>query len=416
VKETKLSRRGFVGAAAATGLASVLPASVAKADNRPGWQDSDNGRGGRKSLRIPVENRGIMLFSVRDAVARDPTTTDLPSGFRELFEYAALLGYQQVEFAGYTQHANADGGRGQNALDANGALNTGPFLAWGKQLRAWLDANGLRANGSHAWAPITPTDISNTPAGRLNMDRYKLELEFAATLGMENYGWPGDIAQIGSGPNAVISRYKDEWDVAVERWNMLGAIAKKQFGLRLYTHPHDTAYGFLLDRKPLDANGRPTRSSGKRITEYAAEIVDPRYGFWEIDIFWAYVGQHENQTYVDQNGFTRTDIFDPADWVAQHKDRVIGFHAKDGVRTGEAPGVGRGYDFVPFGSSGADGLPPDTENGIDFSSFYDRVGRADHVSFWEQDNAGGGAAKPMQSLTFAAKSYTGMVALGELGS
>jgi hypothetical protein len=86
------------------------------------------------------------------------------------------------------------------------------------------------------------------------------------------------------------------------------------------------------------------------------------------------------------------------------RERVIGFHAKDGVRTGEAPGVGRGYDFVPFGSSGADGLPPDTENGIDFSSFYDRVGRADHVSFWEQDDAGGGAAKPMQSLTFAAKS------------
>jgi hypothetical protein len=62
---------------------------------------------------------------------------------------------------------------------------------------------------------------------RANLDRYRLELEFAATLGMDYYGTGGD-------PSG--SRFTADWDVAADRWNTLGQIARDEYGIRLYTH------------------------------------------------------------------------------------------------------------------------------------------------------------------------------------
>ena len=142
--------------------------------------------------------------------------------------------------------------------------------------------------------------------------------------------------------------------------------------------------------------------------------------YYEIDIYWAHVAQHRFRTYVDAAGVTQADIFDPAGWVSKFRHRVVAFHAKDGLRTADPPGTGAGYVFVPFGDSGGDNAPPPApaaEMGIDFTTFYDRIGAAPHVSFWEQDNAPGNATTaPGQSLTFAARSYTAMVALGAVGS
>src|SRR5690606_41949224 len=47
------------------------------------------------------------------------------------------------------------------------------------------------------------------------------------------------------------SPYRADWDVAAEKWNTLGEIARRE-GIKLYTHNHDAAYGFLLDGGPLD--------------------------------------------------------------------------------------------------------------------------------------------------------------------
>src|ERR671919_2581298 len=98
--ELSLSRRKFLGVAAASAGAVSLARwpSSARAD------DDDDDRLLRR------RNIGVILFSVRDAVARDPTTTDLPSGFREVLERMAQIGYEQIEFAGYNQNANAAGG------------------------------------------------------------------------------------------------------------------------------------------------------------------------------------------------------------------------------------------------------------------------------------------------------------------
>ena len=68
---------------------------------------------------------------------------------------------------------------------------------------------------------------------------------------------------MGTGGDPTGSSYRADWDVAADKWNALGEIARRE-GVKLYTHNHDRAYGFLLDGGPLDDQGRPTRSSGIR--------------------------------------------------------------------------------------------------------------------------------------------------------
>ena len=51
------------------------------------------------------------------------------------------MGYRQVEFAGYNQHANAEGGASLESV------------AGATLLRAWLDDNGLKAQGNHGFIP-----------------------------------------------------------------------------------------------------------------------------------------------------------------------------------------------------------------------------------------------------------------------
>jgi sugar phosphate isomerase/epimerase len=348
-----LDRRQFLGAAA--GTAAAL--SVSGWSATPAHAHGNHGHGG---ALIPARNRGIILFAVRDAIGRDPASTDQPSGFRAVFERLAQIGYKQIEFAGYTQHANAEGGAQPSA-----AL-----------LRSWLDEYGLEAAGRHGFIPAT--------LGAEDIARWHQEMDFSETLGMPN---------IGTGNDPTRSRYRADWDAAADHWNAIGDIARRR-GFRLYTHNHDQAYNFLLDRGPLDDQGNPTRSSGKRMLEYFFEISDPRAVYFQFDIFWGHVAQHRYQTYIDRHGRQRRKIFDPAGAVAPRARRFPLFHAKDGTRTDEPPEQGMGWEMVPFG-----------QGDIDFARFFTRIGnRGNYIPLWEQDNAPS-ATDPGQSLRFAEISY-----------
>src|SRR4029453_11013315 len=52
---------------------------------------------------IPEQNRGIILYSVRDRISAAPDSTGVPYGFERVLARIAELGYKEVEFAGYTQ-------------------------------------------------------------------------------------------------------------------------------------------------------------------------------------------------------------------------------------------------------------------------------------------------------------------------
>lgn len=351
----QMDRRSFLRALSAAGVGVATASTIG---NLGAQAFAANG------TLVPQSKRGIILFTVRDAISRDPLTSDLPSGFREVFERLAQIGYRQVEFAGYRQHPNAEGGASLESIEG------------ARLLRRWLDDNGLQAEGNHGFIP------GSWPLTEADLDRFKLHLEIASILG---------LGHMGTGGDPTGSPYRADWDVAAEKWNHLGAIASAA-GIKMYTHNHDIAYSFLLDSGPLDAAGRPTRSSGIRRLEYFLQITDPHAVCLEMDIFWAHVAQYKHRTYTAPDGSTQTDIFDPLAVVSAQTKRFPLFHAKDGRANTSVP---NGYDMVPFGTGD-----------IDFATFFREMGaKGWHNPMYEQDNAPGGAASPGQSLDFAALSY-----------
>jgi sugar phosphate isomerase/epimerase len=321
--------------------------------------------------RIPAESIGTVLYTQRDRIAAAPDGSRVPFGFAQVLERLAQIGYRHVEFAGYEQ-----------STDILGRPITPA------ELRTILDDNGLQASGTHRTVPSTLT--------KATLDAFDAELEVANVLGSKHFGTGADPSD---------SRYKADWDAAIERWNTLGARANAA-GLKLYTHNHDGAFDFLLDSGPLDSGGRPTRSSGIRLAEYLLEQSEPDHVFVELDVYWALVAQHRFREYTDPDGVVRTSVLDTAELVRRHPDRFPLLHAKDGVRTADPPGVGAGYTMVPFGTGD-----------VDFRSFFDQLGGCgDRVAHYEQDDAPGGATDPGRSLAFSETSFRNLAALGEIGS
>ena len=96
-------------------------------------------------------------------------------------------------------------------------------------------------------------------------------------------------------------------------------------------------------QRPARRAGRPTRSSGVRRLEYFLANTDPAYVFLEMDVYWAHVAQYRWHTYTAPDGVPRCrTIFDPAATVAAQTTRFPLFHAKDGAQ----PGSTNGYDMV----------------------------------------------------------------------
>lgn len=369
-----LSRRQLLAATTGMAAAAVLGLGAGTAHAAPGngkgnGNPGGNSAGNANGVLIPPGKRGIILYTVRDAISRNPDTTDLPSGFKQVLKHLADIGYKQIEFAGFSQHANAEGGNVNNVAGAH-------------LLRSWLDDFGLEAAGNHGSIPSNMSQAS--------IDQFDAQCEIANILGFPH---------IGTGNDPTSSAYLADWQAAAERWNFYGERAASH-GLKLYTHNHDAAYSFLLDSGPLDGLGRPTRSTGLRRLEWFLQNTDPNYVYLEMDVYWAHVAQYKFQSFTAPDGTVVQNVFDPAGLVAQQTTRFPLFHAKDGS---SRPDLANGYDFAPFGT----GV-------IDYKSFFQRIGaKGYHNSMYEQDNAASvpGPASPGLSLQNAAVSYQNMAAL-----
>jgi hypothetical protein len=406
-----LSRRRFLGTtagltigAAAGGLAP-LAGPAAAATRR----------------LIPEDKVGTITFTQRDVPGRlaiatgnptmgflgganfpeDPTDlgplVPLPGGWRELFEFLANVGINQVEFAGYGQNAANPGGTASYPADGN-AAGRAAYLDYARRLRGFLDEFGLEAIGNHGFIPSTWFG-PNSPGGTMSAAdelRLRTELEFAAILGMPYMG-------TGNDPTSANNRNIEPWTVSGEKWTALNEISVNDFGIHMYTHNHSPAYNFLQDGpmvtvtedRVTGAPIPPTQvraESGKRLMQHYLDITDPELIVIEIDIYWAHVAQHQWRWRYDENGNRVEDIFDPLAQVARQPIRYPLYHAKDGDRTMDPPGVGNGYNFVPFG---------DPRSDIDFEAFFKGQGaKGYHNPNYEQDNAPGGTADPGQSLRF----------------
>ncbi|MFI5759152.1 sugar phosphate isomerase/epimerase family protein [Streptomyces sp. NPDC051569] len=275
---------------------------------------------------IPKERIGIQLYSVRDKV------TSL--GFAVVLSELARIGYKEIEFAGYTQNTSILGR--QITL---------------QEIRKLLDDNGLRAVGSHV--------------GLTNLrDNLQGELDAAQILGMPHLG----TANAPSNTNTVAAYLR-----AAEEFNAWGAAATAR-GLKLYQHNHAGEFAFATDQPSV------------RLYDVFLRNTDPRYVYLEMDIFWAYVGQH------------RWPGFDPAAYVRNQPYRYPLFHMKDGDAN---PSKADGYDIVEFG---AGDLP--------YEKFIRDIGPRDsHIGIWEQDTGPNTLPSTPGSLGAADRSFAALTQL-----
>jgi sugar phosphate isomerase/epimerase len=208
-----------------------------------------------------LDRIGLQLYTLRALMARDVEGT---------LAKVAEIGYREVEFAGYFGRTPA-------------------------QLRAALSANGLAAPSTHVALPASDAEWTRT-------------LDDARAMGHE---WVV-IAWI----DAPLRRSVADWERLAERFNKLGAAARKH-DLRLAYHNHDFELARLGTTIPYDLLLRGT---------------DRKKVDFEMDVYWV----------VKAGG-------DPLAYFAAHPGRFPLLHLKDAT---DAPAremvdVGKGtIDFA----------------------------------------------------------------------
>jgi sugar phosphate isomerase/epimerase len=169
-------------------------------------------------------------------------------------------------------------------------------------------------------------------------------------------------------------------------------------GLRgFYIHMHGPEYVRVAD------------SPTEHVIDVLLENTDPRYVFWEMDIYWAYFFQG----YLDAGGATA----DPLRWVLENPKRFPLFHVKDGKQAVKQDVGGQHVQLAnpPITTFPLqDGICDVGQGDVNFKQFFSELAKVsnlnDHYYLWERDTASG---HPHGSLCSARASYE-MIAHGRL--
>ncbi|NGN67653.1 sugar phosphate isomerase/epimerase [Streptomyces sp. A7024] len=255
----RLKRRSFLGVAAGATAAAITGAAASPA------VAGGHGHGSRRI--VPRGKLGIQLYTVRDQIAS--------VGFAKVFQELEKAGYDQIEYAGYTQ--------------GTGAITL-------PQLRRLARDHDLFPIGSH---------VSHTGAYSF-AESLEQVLDDAEALGMPYIGtWAGPNNRYGTTVDAIKR--------SCAEFNEYGAAAKAR-GMKWYTHNHSEEFGFCSDNPNV------------RIYDLMLAETDPDLVHLEMDIYWAYVGQYRFSKRPDGTPAP----FEPLDYVLDDPRRYPLFHVKDG--------------------------------------------------------------------------------------
>lgn len=291
----RLSRRGMLGVAAGATAAALIGAAAGPASAaapRAAASGTAAGSKGRGRPVLPPGRLGTQLYSLRDKVST--------LGFAAVFAELERYGYDEIEFAGYTQGS------------------AGPITL--PRLKQLAHDHGLRPIGSHVGYYSSDP---NAYTFAQNLDRV---LDDAQALGLEHIG-------TASGPFRYGSTV-DGWKRAAEEFNTYGAAARRR-GMKFYQHNHAEEFSFATDEPNV------------RLYDVLLAETDPDLVHLEMDIYWAYVGQFRFGKRVDGTPAP----FDPLRYVLEQPHRYPLFHVKDGVRDEAARD---GYRMVDVGDGDID--------------------------------------------------------------
>ncbi|MFF3328033.1 sugar phosphate isomerase/epimerase family protein [Streptomyces sp. NPDC002888] len=268
----RLTRRGMLGVAAGASAAALLGAAAAPATAAADGTDAASSAAGRGRPVLPPGRLGIQLYSLRDKVST--------LGFAPVFAELEKYGYDEVEFAGYTQGS------------------AGPITL--AQLKRLARNHGLNPIGSHVGY------YSSDPGAYTFAQNLTKVLDDAEALGLKHIG-------TASGPFRYGSTV-DAWKRAAEEFNTYGAAARAR-GIKFYQHNHSEEFSFATDNPKV------------RLYDVLLAETDPHLVFLEMDIFWAYSGQFRFSKRPDGTPAP----FEPLDYVLRQPHRYPLFHVKDGV-------------------------------------------------------------------------------------
>ncbi|POX44888.1 sugar phosphate isomerase/epimerase [Streptomyces sp. Ru72] len=289
----RLTRRGMLGVAAGATAAALLGAVSSPAAAATGTStDTATGDAGRGRPVLPPGRLGIQLYSLRDKVAT--------LGFAPVFAELERYGYDEIEFAGYTQGS------------------AGPITL--AQLRRLAKDHGLTPIGSHVGY------YSSDPNAYTFAQNLTKVLDDAEALGLKHIG-------TASGPFRYGSTV-DAWKRAAEEFNAYGAAARAR-GMKFYQHNHSDEFGFASDNPKV------------RLYDVLLAETDPDLVHLEMDIFWAYAGQFRFSKRPDGTPAP----FEPLDYVLKQPHRYPLFHVKDGASD---PSNQFGYRMVDVGDGDID--------------------------------------------------------------
>jgi sugar phosphate isomerase/epimerase len=126
--------------------------------------------------------------------------------------------------------------------------------------------------------------------------------------------------------------------------------------------------------------------------------TDPRLVFFELDIFWAYVGQ------------SRFPGFKPHEYPWNMPERFPLFHVKDGIDFSNAEAT---VPRLPGPSSFGWQMTDVGDGDIAFEPFFCGLDTDDHHYIVERDTAPDPVANPAGSFSTARRSYDYLVSLRE---
>ena len=326
-----ISRRKLLGGCAGVAMAAALPVQSAAADTTVGTSSCDDAD--YPGALLDKNRIGIQLYTIRDQITS--------IGFAKVLERLAKIGYNEVEFAGFSQ-----GG-------------VGPITV--QQLRQLLDDNGLRAIGNHSGA---------------NAGNIQQKLDEAQTLGMPYVGIASAISSNGS---TVAG-----WQANADAMNALGEASAAR-GIKFYWHNHSTEFNFASDAGATSATPR-------RIYDILLAETDPALVYFEMDIYWAFVGKY-------RYGRAPNPTFEPISYVTANKDRFPLFHVKDGTTRSDGLPIGSNNQLQQDGYSMCDVGQGD----IDFATFFRTLGEKDRHSYLQEHDTP--TSRPGGSWRCAAASY-----------
>ncbi|MDI3406678.1 sugar phosphate isomerase/epimerase family protein [Streptomyces cavernicola] len=288
----RLSRRGMLGVAAGATAAALAGATAGTASATSSSGAPATAAGATGSPVLPPGRLGIQLYSLRDKVST--------LGFAPVFEKLSAYGYDEIEFAGYTQGT------------------AGPITL--AQLKSLAADHGLNPIGSHVGYY---SDDPNAYTFAQNLEKV---LDEAQALGLQHIG-------TASGPWRYGTTV-DGWKRCAEEFNAYGAAAKKR-GMKFYQHNHAEEFSFATDRPDV------------RLYDVLLAETDPDLVYLEMDIYWAYAAQFRFSKRVDGTPAP----FEPLDYVLKQPHRYPLFHVKDGEHDEAARD---GYRMVDVGDGDID--------------------------------------------------------------